>query len=117
MNKEKKKYLTKVRRKKRVNIKGSEERPRFSVFRSLKHISVQIINDKNGTTLISASDKEIKNSKGMRKTEVAAEVGKLVAKKSLEKDINTVIFDKGGSKYHGRVKALADSAREQGLNF
>lgn len=117
--------LTKTERRQRIRyrirkrIYGSSEKPRMSVFRSNKNISVQIIDDVKGQTLISASsrEKEVGEVKGIKKTEQAALVGKLIAKKSLEKGINQVVFDRSGYLYHGRVKSLADAAREGGLKF
>ena len=111
-----------LRRKKRVRkkIRGTPERPRLCVYRSLKHIYAQIIDDVAGRTLVAAStlDKEIRDSiAGMKKTEQAKEVGKLIAKKALEKGIKKVVFDRNGFLYHGRVKALAEGAREGGLEF
>lgn len=94
---------------------GSAARPRMSVFRSLKHISVQLIDDANSKTLVAAHDHEVK-VKGT-KSDVAKAVGELAAKKALEKKIETVIFDRGPYQYHGRVKAVADGAREAGLKF
>lgn len=91
-------------------------RPRFSVFRSLKHIYAQLIDDSSGKTLADASDKEI-SKKNAKKTEISREVGLILAKKALEKNIRQVSFDKGAYKYHGRVKALALGAREGGLEF
>ncbi|MFH1564407.1 MAG: 50S ribosomal protein L18 [bacterium] len=112
------KQQLKSRRKIRVRskVKGAFLRPRFSVFRSLKHISVQIIDDTNSKTLISAKDQEIKADK-KTKTEIAFEVGSLVAKKALEKDIKQVVFDRNGNRYIGRVKAVAEGARKGGLEF
>ncbi|MFN4178720.1 MAG: 50S ribosomal protein L18 [Armatimonadota bacterium] len=104
----------------RKRIIGTPERPRLSVFRSLKHIYAQIIDDTTGKTLCSAStlDKELRDKvKGLTKTQQAIEVGKLIAKRALELGIKQVAFDRGGHKYHGRVKALADAAREAGLEF
>jgi large subunit ribosomal protein L18 len=95
-------------------------RPRLSVFRSSKQIYAQIIDDASGTTLVAAStlDKELKGAlKTGSDVNAAAEVGKLVAKRAAEKGLDTVVFDRGGYMYHGRVKALADAAREGGLNF
>lgn len=104
----------------RKRILGTPERPRFSVFRSLKHIYAQIIDDTTGRTLCAAStlDKELREKlQGLTKTQQAIEVGKLIAKRALELGIKQVAFDRGGHKYHGRVKALADAAREAGLEF
>ena len=104
----------------RKNIFGTPERPRLCVFRSSKNISAQIIDDVNGVTLASAStiDKELKESiKYGGNKEAAKAVGEAIAKRALEKGIETVCFDRGGFLYHGRVKELADGAREAGLKF
>ena len=104
----------------RKNINGTAERPRLNVFRSLNNIYAQVIDDQNGVTLVSASslDKEIKgqNVSGGN-AEGAKLVGALVAKRAIEKGITTVVFDRGGYIYHGRVAALAEAAREAGLKF
>lgn len=102
----------------RKDISGTAERPRMSVFRSNKHIAVQIIDDVAGKTLVSASslNKEIA-TKTVKKTEQAALVGGIIAKKAIEAGIGEIIFDRNGFRYHGRVKALADSARKNGLKF
>ncbi|MDI6592062.1 MAG: 50S ribosomal protein L18 [Patescibacteria group bacterium] len=116
------------RRHKRVRAKifGTSEKPRLCVFRSIKHIYAQLIDDQKGKTLISASDLELKNKKIKtkeiqksltKKVAIAYKVGRLIAKKALEKKIEKVVFDRGGYKYHGRVKALAEGAREGGLKF
>lgn len=112
------KQQSKIRRKVRIRskVKGALLRPRLSVFRSLKHISAQIIDDVNGKTLAFAKDQEVKADK-KTKTELAVEVGSLVAKKALEKNIKQVVFDRGGNKYIGRVKAVAEGARKGGLQF
>ena len=118
----KKKDKNKIRSKKhlriRKNLSGTAERPRLNVFRSSKHIYAQIINDVDGTTLVSAStlDASFKGKNGGN-IEAATAVGKLIAERAKEKGIDTVIFDRGGYIYHGRVKALAEGAREAGLNF
>jgi large subunit ribosomal protein L18 len=91
-------------------------RPRLSVFRSSKNIYAQIIDDLNGVTLAAASTLEAEGPKGANK-EAAAQVGALVAQRAIEKGVKDVVFDRGGYIYHGRVKALADAAREAGLNF
>jgi large subunit ribosomal protein L18 len=91
-------------------------RPRLSVFRSNKNIYAQIIDDTAGVTLVAASSLEGEGSKGSDK-EAAARIGKLIAERALEKGLKDVVFDRGGYLYHGRVKALADAAREAGLNF
>ena len=104
----------------RKDLHGTPERPRLCVFRSNKNISVQIIDDVNGVTLASAStlDKELKGQieYGGNK-EAAKKVGEAIAKRALDKGIDTVAFDRGGFLYHGRVKELADGAREAGLKF
>lgn len=104
----------------RKDLHGTPERPRLCVFRSNKNISVQIIDDVNGITLAAAStlDKELKGQieYGGNK-EAAKKVGEAIAKRALEKGIETVAFDRGGFLYHGRVKELADGAREAGLKF
>ena len=99
----------------RSKVVGTKQRPRLSVFRSLNHISAQIIDDTSSNTLVSVSDKEIK-SKGT-KLEKATEVGKLLAKKGKDAKISKVVFDKGSYKFHGRVKAIADAARDGGIEF
>jgi len=110
------------KRKKRVRGKifGTQERPRLSVFRSASHIYVQAIADDKSETLAEASTlySGLEDSlKGKKKTEAAKEVGKLIATRLLEKGITKVVFDRGRFLYHGRVKALADAAREAGLQF
>jgi large subunit ribosomal protein L18 len=99
----------------RSRVSGDTARPRLSVFRSGKHIYAQLIDDVSGKTLASASSREVKTKAA--KTNLGGEVGKLIAEKAKEQKISAVVFDRGGYKYHGRVKALADSAREAGLNF
>jgi len=104
----------------RKNIFGTAERPRLNVFRSLTHIYAQIINDQTGTTLVSAStmDKEIREAVAYGgNIEAAKAVGAAVAKRALAQGINQVVFDRGGYIYHGRVAALAEAAREAGLEF
>ena len=102
----------------RKNISGTKEVPRLNVFRSAKHITAQIIDDEKGVTLVSASsiDKELKLENGSN-IEAATKVGQLLAKRAKEQKITKVIFDRGGYQYHGRVEALADAARENGLEF
>jgi len=104
----------------RAKVKGTAGRPRLCVFRSLNHIYAQVINDEVGNTLVAAStlDVEVKPQlAGKSKTEQAKSVGALVAQRALEKMITQVVFDRGGYRYHGRVKALAESARTGGLVF
>jgi large subunit ribosomal protein L18 len=100
----------------RAKISGTAKIPRLNVYRSLKHLFAQLIDDTAGKTLVSASDFEIKAKKG-KKSDKAKEVGLLIAKKALDKKISEVVFDRAGFKYHGRVKAVADGAREGGLKF
>lgn len=111
-------------RKIRARIKGTSQCPRLCVFRSNKYIYTQLIDDKKNKTLVAAGVQEIKpktktnsKSKGFKKSEIAFEIGKLVAQKALKKKIKKVVFDRGGYKYHGRVKALAEGARQGGLQF
>jgi len=105
-------------RRSRSHLAGTAERPRLAVFRSLRHISVQLINDDTNRTMISVSDSNLgKEIKGQKPIVIAKMVGKLVAEKALAAGINTVVFDRGGYIYHGRIQALADGAREQGLKF
>jgi len=115
------KYKKRERRHKRVRAKvfGTKERPRLYVFRSNKHIYSQMIDDEKGKILAAANDLELKPAISSKKikSDKAKEVGKLIAKKALEKKIETAVFDRGGYKYHGRVKALAEGAREGGLRF
>ncbi len=111
-----------LRRHRRVrkHMEGTPERPRLCVFRSLTHINAQVIDDKAGNTLAYAStvDHELREKlAGLTKTEQARLVGELVAKRALDKGVEEVVFDRGGFKYIGRVKALADAAREAGLKF
>ena len=105
----------------RRKIFGSAERPRMAVFRSLNNIYVQIIDDTRGHTLAAASsldaDVRARANGGGRKSEVAALVGDAIAERAMEKGIKSVVFDRGGFKYHGRAKALADAARKGGLVF
>lgn len=104
----------------RRKVRGTPERPRLAVFRSLNHVYAQVIDDTHGDTLAAASSLEpqIKQQKdGKPKIEVSKLVGTLIAQRAKWKSINTVVFDRGGYKYHGRTKALADAAREGGLVF
>ncbi|WP_042353695.1 50S ribosomal protein L18 [Bacillus rubiinfantis] len=111
-----------VRRKRharvRAKLSGTSTRPRLNVFRSNKHIYAQLIDDTKGVTLASAStlDKEF-NLESSSNIEAAKKVGELVAKRAVEKGISSVVFDRGGYLYHGRIQALADAARENGLQF
>jgi large subunit ribosomal protein L18 len=104
----------------RTRISGTAERPRLNVFRSLRHIYAQIINDEVGHTLVSASTSEsevVKQIEGLDKTAQARVVGKLLAERALAKGVTQVVFDRGGYRYHGRVRALAEGSREGGLEF
>jgi large subunit ribosomal protein L18 len=117
--------LTKLERRERIRmrirkkISGTAKIPRLAVFRSNKQIYVQVVDDLNKVTILSASskEKEIAGKTGIKKTEQAKIVGKLLASKCKEKGIENVVFDRSGYKYHGRVKSLADAAREGGLKF
>lgn len=132
------KQQKRLRRQKRTRAKflGTTHRPRLSVFRSLKHIYAQIIDDEKKQTIVAASDLEFKKSKSQklkvrkketkedkekkvqtRKVAIAYKVGRLIAEKALKKKIKKVVFDRGPYKYHGRVQALAEGAREGGLEF
>ena len=120
--KEKREKRKRRHKKVRAKIFGTKDRPRLCVFRSNKHIYAQLIDDEKGHTLGAVSDlklpKNVKLKKEMtRKVAIAYEVGKLIAKVAKEKGIEKVVFDRGGYKYHGRVKALAEGAREGGLKF
>lgn len=103
----------------RAKVEGSTSRPRLAVFRSLKHIYAQVIDDTTGNTLVAASDSEpsLREQTSGSKTDGAKMVGEAVAKRALERGINQVVFDRGGFLYHGRVKALAEAARGAGLEF
>ena len=103
----------------RDRVRGTDARPRLCVFRSARHIYAQVISDEAGTTLVSAStmSADLRGSVGGKKLDAAKKVGVIVAKKCLEKSISQVVFDRNGFLYHGRIKALADAAREAGLKF
>jgi len=118
----KEKRLARLRRKRRIRKKifGTEERPRLCVFKSNRHIYAQMINDVKGITLVAACSLEPevrKNTVGQRRMEISKIVGRLIAKRALEKGIKKVVFDRNGFLYHGCIKALADAAREEGLQF
>src|ERR1700722_6992609 len=108
---------TRIHTRTRRKLKGSQERPRLAVFRSLKHIYAQVIDDKQGKTLAAASSGEKNSSVLGGNLAGAKEVGTLIAERAKTKGISKVVFDRGGYLYHGRVKALADAAREVGLEF
>ena len=100
----------------RARVQGTEERPRLAVFRSVKHIYAQVIDDSKGHTIAAASSVE-KNAANGGNVAGAKSVGKTVAERAKDKGIKSVVFDRGGYLYHGRIKALADAAREAGLEF
>jgi large subunit ribosomal protein L18 len=110
---------TRIRMRIRKKISGTDEKPRLAVFRSNKQIYVQVVDDLKGVTLLAVSsrEKEIAEKSGIKKTEQAKLVGKSLAARCKEKGIENVVFDRSGYKYHGRVKSLADAAREGGLKF
>lgn len=115
-------HLRKVRQiRVRKKVTGTPERPRLSVFRSLKHIYAQVIDDTSGRTIVSASSQEaLKGNASVAsgpKTDVSEAVGKVLAERAIAAGVSQVVFDRGGCKYHGRVKALADGSREGGLKF
>ena len=97
-------------------MRGTKDRPRLFVFRSNQHIYAQLVDDDKAKVLLSVSDKDIKKAK-LTKSDAAKEVGKLIAKKCAEKKIERIVFDRGGVIFHGRIKALAEGAREGGLKF
>jgi large subunit ribosomal protein L18 len=114
--------VARLRRHRRVRkrVVGTSERPRLNVFRSLSHIYAQVIDDSQGHTLVSAStiDPEVEAQlRGLTKTEQASVVGRVLAERAFSQGISRVVFDRGGYAYHGRVRALADAAREGGLEF
>jgi len=112
--------INKTRKRIRSKIKGTSECPRLAVFRSNSHIYAQIIDDVSGNTLVSCStlDKEIKDMISSSRTcEASIFVGEIIAKRSIQNKISSVSFDRGGRVYHGRIKALADAARKEGLKF
>ncbi|MFP3998794.1 MAG: 50S ribosomal protein L18 [Desulfosalsimonas sp.] len=122
MSSTQKKEAMRIKRKRRIRrrVQGTPERPRLTVFRSARHIYAQIIDDVRGETLAAASsmEKDIRDrGKSQNKKAAAGEIGKLVAQRASEKGIDTVVFDRNGYKYHGRVKAVSDGARENGLHF
>ena len=121
MNKNKHKTLRRTRRRIgiRKRVSGTAERPRLSIFRSLNHMYAQVIDDLTGTTIAAAStrDKDLKIDSSTGNASAAAAVGAKIAENAKAKGVTTVTFDRGGFKFHGRVKALADAAREGGLKF
>ncbi|MFZ6014890.1 MAG: 50S ribosomal protein L18 [Patescibacteria group bacterium] len=101
----------------RAKISGTAERPRLAVFRSLKHISAQLIDDANHKTLVAANESELGKTDKRKKAEIAVMLGKLIADKAKKAGIVKVVFDRRDKKYHGRIQAFADGAREGGLEF
>ena len=103
----------------RAKVTGTSERPRLAVARTLSHIYVQVIDDRAGTTIVGASDADISDAdrKGKTKAEISTLVGKLIAERAKAKGVSAVVFDRRDKRYHGRVKAVADGAREAGLTF
>jgi large subunit ribosomal protein L18 len=106
-----------IHRRIRRKVKGSGERPRLAVYRSLNHIYAQVVDDQLGKTIVSASttEKDLRGTTGGN-LDAARRIGKAIAERALEKGIDSVVFDRGGYLYHGRIKALTDAAREAGLN-
>jgi large subunit ribosomal protein L18 len=106
-----------IHRRIRRKVKGSSERPRLAVYRSVKHIYAQVVDDEHGKTIVSASttEKDLRGASGGN-LDAARRIGKAIAERALEKGIESVVFDRGGYLYHGRIKALTDAAREAGLN-
>lgn len=112
------KEVSRTKKKLRIRrkITGSAEKPRLSIFRSARHMYAQIIDDSKGVTIVAASTLDVDGLKGSNKSTATA-IGKEIAKRALAKNINEVVFDRNGYLYHGRVKSLADGAREAGLKF
>ena len=122
MKKTKTPHAARIRRHRRVRSKvsGTQERPRLAVFRSVTHIYAQVIDDTSGHTLAAASDLEAdirKQRNGKKKTQIAELVGAAIARKAVDKGVKAVTLDRGGFRYHGRIKALAEAARKGGLSF
>jgi len=120
MNRTKQDIRNRIHRRIRKRMSGTAERPRLAVFRSQSHIYAQVINDESGTTLCTASSLDEVLKKDLKRgatVNAAKAVGKLIADRAKEKSVERVVFDRGGFLYHGRIKALADAAREGGLQF
>ena len=120
MNRTTEDIRTRIHRRIRKRMSGTADRPRLAIFRSQSHIYAQVINDESGTTLCTASslDEDLRKAMKRGATVAAAKaVGKLIADRAKEKSVERVVFDRGGFLYHGRIKALADAAREGGLQF
>ena len=118
-NQQKDRHRNKKVRAKRIRFKihGTANRPRVAIHRSLQHIYAQFINDDLGQTILEVSDLNLKNSNKLKKSEVARQVGTLAAEKAQQAKINNVVFDRRGFRYHGRIKAMADGMRANGLKF
>lgn len=116
VTKQKRQRLHRRANRTRAKVRGTAERPRLSVYRSLRHISAQVIDDASGKTLVAVTDAKV-DAKGKKPVEVAALVGSALAEAAKGAGVTAVVFDRGGYKYHGRVKALAEAAREGGLEF
>lgn len=115
-----KKYRTnrdRIRVRIRARVKGTQQKPRLSVFRSNQHLYLQLVDDESGRTLCSASDREVSLQKGATKTQLSQAVGSLLAQKALKIKKEQVVFDRSGYQYHGRVRAAAEGSREGGLKF
>jgi large subunit ribosomal protein L18 len=119
MNKQKEARNKMIRRQKKIRAKisGTSSRPRLSVFRSNKGMFLQLIDDSVGKTLVSVNFKELKDSAKLSKIEKSFEMGKMLGEKALKENISEIVFDRSGYRYHGRIKAVADGAREAGLKF
>ena len=119
MKKNKRQHKITRHKRVRATIKGTGQRPRLSVFRSSKRLWAQLIDDDNGLTIASAGSQGLakKKDKNAKKMDYAHQLGKLIAQKALEKKINSAVFDRGGYKYHGLIRAVAEGAREGGLKF
>jgi len=119
MDKNRKKIEKRRRRSSRIRskINGSSLKPRLNVFKSNRFLYIQIIDDSKGCTLVSASNRDLVKKVNNNNIQTAFDIGKIIAKKALEKKIKQVVFDRNGYKYHGKIKSLADGARDGGLNF
>lgn len=119
MNNQKETKAKLDRRHKRIRsrIIGTSTKPRLSVFKSNVGVYLQLIDDASGKTLVSVNSKELKNTAKMKKVEQSFQLGKILGEKAIKANISEIVFDRGGYKYHGRVKAVADGARETGLKF
>jgi large subunit ribosomal protein L18 len=118
--KDRKQRRVKIRRRYRQGVRGTAKRPRLSVYRSLRHVYAQIIDDDSGVTLVSASTLEKSAAGGLEATgnrEAGTLLGKLIAERAKEHGVESVVFDRGGFRYHGVIRAIADGAREAGLKF